>query len=383
MDSFGVFIKPLLNEFDWTRATISATYSLSFLIYGFVGIAIGALTDKFGPRKILTACGVCLGLGYLLMSQVKSLWQLYLFEGIIIGIGMSALYAPIMSLIARWFIHRRGLMTGIVLAGLGTGQLVLPPVISRLISIYDWRLSYFFLGSVVLLVVVTATQFLKRDPATIGQLPYGAAVDRKGAAESDDKSYSLKEAASTIQFWVLVGLKFCYGYYMFSIVIHIVPHATDLGISSIDAANILALSGLAIIVGSFGLGRLGDKIGPRQVFIICFTIASVSLLFVMEARELWMLYLFAVFIGLANGGNVASDSPLVARLFGLKWLGSIVGISSCAFSIGAACGPILTGHIFDSTGSYVLAFMICVVFSILGIIMASIMRPTGRLQHKL
>ena len=382
MDSFGVFVKPLLNEFGWTRATTSAAYSLSFLIFGFVGIAIGALTDKFGPRVILTACGLCLGLGYLLMSQVNSLWQLYLFEGIIIGIGMSALYAPVLSLIARWFIQRRGLMTGIVLAGLGIGQLVAPPVISRLIFTYDWRITYICLGIAVLLVVVIATQFLKRDPSVIGQLPYGADVNKQQVMESGDKSYSLREAASTIQFWVLVGLKFCYGYYMFSIVIHIVPHATDLGISSVNAANILAISGVAIVIGSFGLGRLGDKLGPRRVFIICFIIAIASLLWLMIARELWMLYLFAIFIGLANGGNVASDSPLVARLFGLKSMGSIVGISSCAFSIGAALGPIITGYVFDSTGSYQQAFMICAAFSVLGIVMASIMRPTKKLQNK-
>ncbi len=382
MDSFGVFVKPLLNEFGWTRATTSAAYSLSFLIFGFVGIAIGALTDRFGPRVILTACGLCLGMGYLLMSQVNSLWQLYLFEGIIIGIGMSALYAPILSLIARWFIQRRGLMTGIVLAGLGIGQLVAPPVISRLIFTYDWRITYICLGIAVLLVVVIATQFLKRDPSVIGQLPYGADVNKQQVMESGDKSYSLREAASTIQFWVLVGLKFCYGYYMFSIVIHIVPHATDLGISSVNAANILAISGVAIVIGSFGLGRLGDKIGPRRVFIICFIVAIASLLWLMIARELWMLYLFAIFIGLANGGNVASDSPLVARLFGLKSMGSIVGISSCAFSIGAALGPIITGYVFDSTGSYQQAFIICVAFSVLGIVMAAIMRPTKKLQNK-
>src|SRR4030042_483555 len=168
MDSFGVFVKPLLEEFGWARATTSAAYSLSFLIFGFVGILMGALTDRFGPRVILTSCGLCLGLGYLLMSQVNSLWQLYLFEGIIIGIGMSALYAPILSLIARWFIQRRGLMTGIVLAGLGIGQLVAPPVISRLIFTYDWRLSYIFVGGAALLVMVIATQFLKRDPSVIG-----------------------------------------------------------------------------------------------------------------------------------------------------------------------------------------------------------------------
>jgi MFS family permease len=383
MDSFGVFVKPLLNEFGWTRATTSAAYSLSFLLFGFVGIVLGALTDRFGPRLILTLCGLCLGLGYLLMSQVNSLWQLFLFEGVIIGIGMSALYAPVLSLIARWFVKRRGLMTGIVLSGLGLGQLVSPPVISRLIEAYDWRLTYVFLGMAVLLVVVISTQFLKRDPSVMGLAPYGEA-DNPGQAlpPGITGSYSLREAAATMQFWVLVCLKFCYGYYMFSMVIHIVPHATDLGISSVNAANILSISGVALVLGSFALGRAGDKIGPRRVIMICFVVALASLLWLMFSRELWMLLLFAVIIGIANGGLVASDSPMVARLFGLKSIGSIIGISSCAFSLGAALGPIMTGYIFDSTGSYQVAFVVCAAISAAGFIMALIMKPTKRLQGK-
>ncbi len=383
MDSFGVFVKPLLNEFGWTRATTSAAYSLSFLIFGIVGILMGGLTDRFGPRVVLTFCGLVVGVGYLLMSQVNSLWQLYLFEGVIVGIGMSALYAPVLSLIARWFVLRRGLMTGIVLSGLGIGQLVAPPIISRLIFNYDWRTTYIVLGSALLIIIVVATQFLKRDPSKIGQAPYGEGVSEQRVSGPGGAAYALLEASRTMQFWVLVAIKFCYGYYMFSIVVHIVPHVTDLGISFVSAANILSVGGAAMVFGSFAMGRLGDKIGPRQVFIICFIIALASLFWLMQSREMWMLYLFAIVIGVANGGNVTSDSPLAARLFGLQSIGSIVGVSSCAFSIGAALGPVLTGHIFDATGSYQVAFIVCAAVSAVGLVSAVIQRPTPRLQVKI
>ena len=383
MDSFGVFMKPFISEFAWSRWMISASYSLSFLIFGFVGIVMGGLTDRFGPRVILTCCGLFLGLGYLLMSQLSALWQLYLFQGVIVGVGMSALYAPVMSLIARWFVRKRGSMIGLALSGMGLGQLVAPPIISRLIALYDWRYTYIFLGITAIVVVVLATQFLKRDPVAIGQVPYGDRGNDGQSAPPADRGYSLLEAARIFPFWGVVLIKFCYGYYMFSVVVHIIPHVTDLGFSPVDAANILAVSGAAIVVGSFALGRAGDRIGPRQVFILCFIVALVSLLWLTQSGSMWMLYTFAVVIGLANGGNVVSDSPLVARLFGLDAMGAIVGVSSCAFSLGAALGPVITGYIFDTTGSYKTAFLVGAALCVAGIITTSVIRPTKRLGIKI
>jgi MFS family permease len=172
-NSFGVFFNPLLDEFSWTSAMTSGAFSLSMIIYGVLGIAVGALNDRFGPRIVVTFCGFLLGIGYLLMSQVNTLWQLYLFLGVIVGIGMSGVWVPQLSTVARWFVKRRTLMTGIVIAGAGIGQLIGPPVITRLISIYDWRLTFIILGGVVLVAMVLAAQFLKRDPVHMGQRPYG------------------------------------------------------------------------------------------------------------------------------------------------------------------------------------------------------------------
>ncbi len=110
---FGIFFNPLLEEFGWTRAAISGAYSLSSIFQGVLGIAMGGLVDRFGPRIVVTVCGVFLGAGYLLMSQVNTVWQIYLFYGVIIGIGMSGLWVPLLSPINRWFVTRRSLMTGI------------------------------------------------------------------------------------------------------------------------------------------------------------------------------------------------------------------------------------------------------------------------------
>ena len=141
MYSFGVFFEPILVEFGWTRAAASAAYSFCLLFSDVLSIATGKLTDRFGPRLVMAGCGLSFGIGYLLMSQMNALWHLYILYGVLIGIGMSGSFIPLVSTIARWFVGRRGMMTGIAMAGGGLGAMVIPPVVRWLISSYDWRTS--------------------------------------------------------------------------------------------------------------------------------------------------------------------------------------------------------------------------------------------------
>jgi MFS family permease len=377
--SFGVFFNPLLNDFGWTHAMTSGAFSLSMMIYGVLGIAVGGLNDRFGPRVVLTICGFLLGLGYLLMSQLSALWQMYLFYGVIVGIGMSGVWVPQLSTVARWFVRRRSLMSGIVIAGAGMGGLIGPPVVSRLIATYGWRLSYIILGSVVLLVVVLAAQFLRRDPAQTGQLPYGEKEGKQPELKSDTRAVSLREAVYTAQFWVVFSIFFCFGFGVFAIVVHIVPHAIELGILATSAANILASRGGMSLLGNYVLGGVADRIGNRRIFILGGILMSAALFWLVPAREMWMLYLFIVVFGFACGGIGASESPLVAGLFGLSSHGLIYGVVHLGFTAGAAVGPLVTGYIFDVTGSYMVAFLVCAVLSIVGLILSAILRPIKRL----
>ena len=134
--TYGVFFKPLTMEFGWTRAMISGASSLSMLVCGLLGIGMGRLTDRFGPRMIMVVCGFFLGLGYFLMSQINTIWQLYLFYGVLIGIGLSAIDVSLLSTVVRWFVNKRGMMSGIVNVGTGVGMLIMPIVANRLISSY-------------------------------------------------------------------------------------------------------------------------------------------------------------------------------------------------------------------------------------------------------
>jgi OFA family oxalate/formate antiporter-like MFS transporter len=274
-------------------------------------------------------------------------------------------------------------MTGIVVAGLSIGGLAAPPVISRLITTCGWRMSYVIQGIVILIVMVLGAQFLKRDPTQMGQLPYGEDEGSWQEQKPEARAFSLREAVHTGQFWLVCAMFLCDGFCIFALMVHIVPHAIDLGISAISAANILACMNGINILGNFGLGSLGDRIGSRWIFIIGLIMVSAALFWLVPAGEMWMLYLFAVVYGIALGGMAASESPLVAGLFGLGSHGLIFAVSGMGFTIGATLGPFMTGYIFDVTGSYRMAFLVCAAVAILGFVLAAVLRPTRRLGGRI
>jgi sugar phosphate permease len=250
LGAFGLFLKPLTIEFGWTTAMAFGAYSLCMLVYGVLSIAMGGLSDKFGPRLVLTLSGFLSGAGFLLMSRLNALWQLYLFFGVLVAAGMSGIWIPQLSTVSRWFVKRRSLMTGVVVAGIGIGGLIEPPVISRLIKAYGWRLSLVIMGCTVLVVIVIIAQFLKRDPKQMGLSAYGEVEEGRRAVTPEMNEFSFKEAVHTVQFWLATVTFICLGYGAVSIMVHIVRHAMDLEISAVSAANILAVNGGIAILGS-------------------------------------------------------------------------------------------------------------------------------------
>ena len=376
--SFGVFLKPLAAEFGWTRAMTAGAYSMFMFLCGFLYIISGRLNDRFGPRVVMTASGFCLGLGYLLMSRISAIWQLYLFFGVIAAIGHSGGFVPLTSTIARWFVRRRGLMTGLVVSGIGIGTIIMPPIATRLILNYGWRTSYFIMGIVALVVIIIAAQFLRRDPGQIDQLPYGVSEAKQDNLIAEARGLSLREAIHTRQFWMLCVLFLSHGVGQQAVIVHIAPHATDLGISTILAANILSIIGGLSIAGRVGMGSASDRIGIKSTLIIGLTLLSVALFWLVVAKELWMLYSSAILFGVGYGAMMALMSPIVAELFGLRAHGTILGVASFAMMIGGGTGPLMAGQIFDITGSYQLGFLLSAVLSVIALVMASLLRSTRR-----
>jgi MFS transporter, OFA family, oxalate/formate antiporter len=375
--AFGVFFKPLLADFGWPRAALAGAHSMAFMLMGLLGIFMGRLNDRFGPRVLLAVTALFFGMGLFLMSTTERLWQVYLFYGVIVGIGLSPVDVIALSTTARWFVRRRSMMTGIVKVGTGTGQLVIPLAASFLIMSYGWRTSYILMAVFATLMLAGMGQLLRRDPSQKGLLPDGDTQTASAGFHLDEKGLSLQEALKTRQFWTIFFTNLTVVFSLMIIMVHIVPHAMDMGLPATVAASVLSTIAGASMVGRFLIGIAADRAGIRACMIFCFTLLILAFLWLQVAKELWMLYLFACVYGIGHGGHFTMISPWVAEHVGIRSHGVLFGIVLFAGNLGGAAGPILAGHLFDITGSYSSTFWICAVagFTALGLILS--------LRHKL
>jgi len=377
MFTYGIFFMEFQAEFGWSRATISGASSLSFLILGAVGVLAGRLNDRIGPRVLITASGISLGFGYMLMSRIQAPWQIYLLYGGLAGIGFSTHDVVTLSTVARWFVKRRGMMSGIVKVGTGTGQFVVPLIVSLLVAAYGWRNSYLIIGTVILVILVAVAQVMRRDP------PRGWVCCRMmrgmrravSATETRSRDISLRAAVLTSQFWIICLSEFATFLCLLTMIVHIVPHGTDIGLSPTTAAAVLSTIGGVSMLGRIVMGTANDRIGGKRSLIICYAVLICALIFLQVANQTWMLLLFAAIYGFAHGGFFTVVSPTIAELFGIGSHGAIFGIVLFGGMIGGAIGPVLTGRLFDVTGSYQTAFIVLIGVAISGLVLITLLRP--------
>ena len=373
--SYGVFFSSFISEFGWSRATIAGASSMAFFLSGLLGIFVGRINDRIGPRKMMTATGFFFGLGLMLMSRLDTVWQAYLFYGVIFGIGMSSVDVIALSTTARWFVRNRGRITGIVKVGTGAGQFIIPFIASSLIMRFGWRTSYLLIGGAGLVLLVSIAQLLKRDPGQLGLVPNSGRETSANPPVSEGRSFSLQEAIRTRQFWTICAVNLTIVFCLMIVMVHIVPYARDMRISAVQAASILSTIGGVSMAGRFIIGIWIDRIGSKKAMIFCFILLIAGFLWLQTAKEIWRFYLFASVYGIAHGGFFTAISPIVAEFFGIRVHGVLFGIVAFSGTVGGALGPVLAGYIFDIMAGYTLALWICTLMSALGLVLIGLLKP--------
>jgi MFS family permease len=231
------------------------------------------------------------------------------------------------------------------------------------------------MGITTMLVIVIAAQFLRRSPSELGTVPYGHTDTGTPISGAHADGLFFKETLRTHQLW-LISLVYFLTYFVYNVLmVHMVIFAEGEGISSSWAVTIMVFLGITGLAGRVIMGFVADRVGNRKVMILSSGLMMLSLVWLMVGRELWMLLLFALVFGFGHGGIATMESPITAKVFGLRAHGVILGLVFFCDTVGGAIGPFLAGYIHDMTSSYRLAFQVCAVLGLMNVIAICLIRP--------
>lgn len=344
--SYGVLVKALEAEFGWSRTLLSAAASVSTVMMGFFAIAGGRLTDRFGPRVVLTATGLSYGLGYCMLAYVSAPWHLFVIFGLFIAMGLGTHDVVTLSTIARWFQARRGIMSGVVKVGTAVGQMSIPPLMAMLFAWYGWRDATLALGIGATVLLLIAAQSMSAPQ--VDKVDGGDAPAQVGVSFEDAKRGRI--------FWTMCVMQLLFFPTMMTVPLHIVPHGMDLGMTAPAAAVLITSMGAASVVGRLAIGAFADRIGGRNAYVLCLVPVIMALCLLIVVRDPWMILAVMALYGFGHGGLFTVVSPTVAEMFGMRAHGAIFGVVLFCGTIGGAIGPVVAGWVFDVTGGYDLAF---------------------------
>jgi MFS family permease len=352
--AYGVFLPVLAETFGWSRGAIATALSINLLLGGVAGFVIGALADRHGPRVMLVVTVVLAGAAFALVATVGALWQLYLFVGLLGGVGMSSFYLLAAATVTHWFDERRGLALALVLVGFNLGYISAGPLAAWLIGAVGWRTAYALLGCgcglITLLAAVTVRMPREHERAQLRRPVLGR------GSPAAAPSATLRAALADPRQWYLNVSWFLLGGLALMLSVHVVPFARDLGISLASASLALTAYGIGSVTGRVGAGFISDRLGTftmiRAGYVL--QILALSALLWVSSREALMAALVVFGVGFAAADTMITK--VIPDVFGLRAIGAIMGVLALGWRCGAALGPAVAGFVYDATGSYAIPF---------------------------
>jgi len=347
MFSLPVFLVPMTAATGWSRTGISLAMTIGFLAMAFGSLFWGTVTDRFGPRMVVLTGSCLLAVSLALASFSRTLFEFQLVFGLLVGIGTSAIFAPMMATVTGWFDTQRSLAVSLVSAGMGMAPMTMSPIAAWLISRHDWRTSLLIIAGIAAVLMIPTSFLVRRPPAL------EAAANEPGRADTDAKeAMTVGEAIKSPQFLILALTNFSCCATHSGPIFHTVSYAMSCGIASLAAVSIYSVEGLAGLFGRLGFGLLGDRFGAKRVLVVGLLIQAFGALGYYFTRSLSEFYASAVLFGFTYAGVMPLYSVIIRENFPLRMLGTIIGGCAMAGSLGMASGPLLGGWIFDVRGSY-------------------------------
>lgn len=337
--SLAVLLGPMSTATGWSRAGLSSAMTFSFLSGGVAGFGWGMLSDRIGPRPVVIAGSVLLGLSCVLASRADTLLQFQLTFGVLQGVAMSAFFAPVMAATAASFERRRNLAVSLVSAGVGVAPMTMSPLVAWLSTQYDWRTTLLIVGVVAWTLTLPATWFVRTAPAVHADHATSGATTASQALRS--------------RAFIVLGLAFlaCCAAHSGPI-FHTVSYAVGCGLSLTAAVTIYSMEGAAGLGGRLLFGVLADRVGAKPVLVAGLLVQSFAALAYLAVNQLDGFYAVAIVFGMAYGGTMPLYASLARDAFSPHILGTVMGAASLLSGIGMALGPLAGGWLFDRYGSY-------------------------------
>lgn len=373
--AWSLFNQPLMDKFGWAREDVVVTFSITIAVFAFATIFSGRLQDHIGPRWVATIGGLLLGAGLLLASQATTLLQLYLFYGIIGGIGIGMTYVCPLSACVKWFPDKRGFISGVAVAGFGLGGLIYKPIIGYLIELTGVSSAFLYLGFIYLILVVAGAQLLKNPPTDDSPLT----MSESNISHESSVQFTPKQMLSTHQFYFL-WVMFLFGSVSGLLVI---SFAVDIGV---ELANVnLEQAGNAVMVialfnagGRIILGNLSDRFGRKNTLMMIYGLTAFIMFYMSMGIMNYPMFLISVsLIGFCFGGFLSVFPSITADYYGTKNMGSNYGFMYQAYGLSAFVGPLIV-KVLPFTTAFLLAGLIC----ILAILMAKLVKVPIQVQKQ-
>ena len=367
-ETFAVFLLPLSSHFSWDRASVSSIYSIYMVCLGIGSLLSGLSFDKYGPRfNYMVGLGL-LSIAYGLLDSLSSIWQFYIFLGILGGLGASMVgVIPAQSLVSRWFDKNLGTALSIAYAGQGLGVLIMAPLSQISIDHFGWQASYKYISYVFIILLIIAS-FLPWKKISSGSKDN----PRKTNNGKATGGISLKEAIFTKTFWGFFFI-FCFtAIGIFGISLHVVAYLVFVGLSEVEAAFSFGIAGILNFIGMVLTGLAADRYPRHLVATVSYALsfmAIFSLAMMQFYTSIIFLILFIIGFGLSAGARGPIITTLMAEIFAGKGLASIYGATNLGQGIGAATGAFIAGFLFDLTGGYNFGFFLCSIFTFCGAVL--------------
>ncbi|HTN27271.1 MAG TPA: MFS transporter [Burkholderiales bacterium] len=342
MMSLAVFLQPITEATGWSRASVSSGMTLGFLVMGAAGFGWGALSDRYGTRRVVLSGAVLLGLGLVLASHAATQTQFLLAYGLLVGAAAGSFFVPMMAAVSAWLATHRSLAVSLVSAGVGIAPMTVSPIAAWLLTQGDWRAAQLTIGLATWVLLIPAALLVRPAPREEVHA-HGAAAERPMRAG---------EALRSTPFVVLAATFFACCATHAGPIFHTISYALACGIPTIAAVSIYSLEGLAGLGGRVVFGLMGDRHGAKRVLIAGLFIQALAAGSFVFANRLGEFYAVAAVFGFAYGGVMPLYAVLARDYFGQQIMGTVLGAAAMVSSLGMAIGPWIGGWIFDSFGTY-------------------------------